>query len=67
MDSSGSAWERAKKAGFDMDLIEDCLELSPFERIRVHSLALLTAEELRRAMEERNDATTVAARDSSSE
>jgi hypothetical protein len=50
-----------------MDLLEDCLDLSPFERIRVHCLAVLTAEELRTAMEEREDASALPARDSSSE
>lgn len=57
-----SAWETAKQAGLDMGLIEDCLELSPSERIRVHTVALVTAQELRRAMKEREDASTLASR-----
>jgi hypothetical protein len=63
--SSLSAWETARQAGLDMDLIEDCLALSPAERIRIHTLALLTAEELRRAMKEREDASAIADRESS--
>jgi hypothetical protein len=57
-----SAWEAARQAGLDMDLIEDCLRLSPDERIRLHTIALLTAEELRQAMKEREDASSDAAR-----
>lgn len=61
-DTAQPAWEAARRAGLDMDLIEDCLRLTPTERIRVHSLALMTALELRRAMEERDRAANVAAR-----
>ena len=57
-----SAWEAARQAGLDMDLIEDCLRLSPDERIRLHTIALLTAEELRQAMKEREDASSDATR-----
>jgi hypothetical protein len=59
--SPHSAWEMARRAGFDMDLIEDSMELSPSERIRLHTLALVTAENLRRAMKERGDASALAA------
>ena len=63
--SPPTAWEAARQAGLDMDLIEDCLSLSPSERIRVHTMALLTADALRRAMKEREDAAALAAREPS--
>lgn len=39
-----SAWEDARRAGLDMDLVEDCLRPTPTERIRVHSIALMRAQ-----------------------
>ncbi|MDZ4806439.1 MAG: hypothetical protein SGI90_16415, partial [Candidatus Eisenbacteria bacterium] len=50
------AWEAARQAGFDMDLLEDSLQRSPAERLRLHDLALATASMLRRAMKERDRA-----------
>ncbi len=59
-DPPESAWEIARQAGVDMDLLEDCLRLTPEERIRVHSLALQTGRTLREALleweEQRNKA-----------
>ena len=54
--SGVSAWEAARQAGFDMDLLEDSLQRSPAERLRLHDLALATANMLRRAMKERDRA-----------
>ena len=51
-----TAWESARQAGFDMELLEDGLQRSPAERLRLHDLALATASMLRRAMKERNRA-----------
>jgi hypothetical protein len=59
--SCESAWEEAGRAGFDLDLIEDSLGLSPSERIRLHTLALVTALKLRRAMKERDHASAFTA------
>lgn len=49
------AWEAARQAGLDMDLLEDCLSRSPAERLRIHAVALQTADQLRRAMKERQN------------
>lgn len=57
IDPETSAWEAARQAGLDMDLLQDCLDLTPTERLRLHALAVLTAERLRAAMEARPGAT----------
>lgn len=53
--SPNPAWEAARQAGLDMDLLEDCLSRSPAERLRIHAVALQTAVQLSRAMKERQN------------
>jgi hypothetical protein len=52
----GPAWEGARRAGFDMDLLEENLGLSPAERLLRHENAVITAQRLRQAMLARDDA-----------
>ena len=54
----GTAWESARQAGFDMDLLEENLRLTPGERLRRHENAVVTAQRLRQAMLVRDDAAT---------
>ena len=49
MNKIDSAVEDARRAGFDIDLIESNLALSPEERWRQHNLALEMAFELQQA------------------
>lgn len=44
-----SAVEEARRAGFDIDLIDSTLALSPEQRWRQHNLALAMALELQQA------------------
>lgn len=49
MNPHEQAIEDARRAGFDMDLLDSNLALSPAERWRQHSLALEMALELQQA------------------
>jgi hypothetical protein len=51
---SGSAWQEAAAAGFDMSLVEENLRMTPWERLVDHGRALRNAEMLRSA-KEKND------------
>ena len=54
----GPAWETARQAGFDMDLLEENMRLTPGERLQRHENAVVTAQRLRQAMLVRDDAAT---------
>jgi hypothetical protein len=46
---AGPAWRAAHAAGIDMSLIEDCLQLTPEERLAEHQQVLNFLEEARQA------------------
>lgn len=50
-----SAWERAKRAGVDVSLLESNLRLTVSERLRQHDAALNSMLKLRRAVEIHNE------------
>jgi hypothetical protein len=60
--SAHPAWEAARLAGLDMELVEECLAMPPEERIRLHTVALVSAEALQCAMTEQVHASALAAR-----
>jgi hypothetical protein len=47
--TTGSPIEEAREAGFDIDMLESNLALTPEERWRQHNLALAMAFELQQA------------------
>ena len=49
MSSTSDAIEEARRAGFDMDLLDTNLALTPEERMRQHDLALEFVLELQQA------------------
>lgn len=51
MNSSEKALEEARQAGFDLNLIDLNLALSPEERVLRHAAALALAQEMRKAGE----------------
>ncbi|HEX7881006.1 MAG TPA: hypothetical protein VF720_16465 [Candidatus Eisenbacteria bacterium] len=45
-----SAWQAAALAGHDMDMLEESIELSPEERLRLHELGMERVRLLEAAM-----------------
>lgn len=54
-----SAWSAAEAAGHDMTLLQESLELTPDERLRLHDLAVARLERLELAMGRPHDIETV--------